>query len=121
MRRNPNYDEYLTTATQLQRWRDFLSHVTAYVVVNAIFVALWAQAWKRLLLAGIPAHRLGTWAQLPALQRSHTRTDHRRPSSKTAKSEAALDAARSSRPKKLRRLWSREHLSKYCPPRLWAE
>ena len=39
----PNYDHYLTTATQLQRWRDFLSHVTAYVVVNTIFIALWAK------------------------------------------------------------------------------
>ena len=46
MRRNPNYDQYLTTATQLQRWRDFLSHVTAYVVVNATFIALWAKRGK---------------------------------------------------------------------------
>jgi hypothetical protein len=40
--RNPNYDSWLTTATQLQRWRDFISHVTAYVVVNALFIVIWA-------------------------------------------------------------------------------
>ena len=40
--RNPNYDSWLTTATQLQRWRDFISHVTAYVVVNAVFIVIWA-------------------------------------------------------------------------------
>lgn len=40
--RNPNYDSWLTTATQLQRWRDFMSHVTAYVVVNAVFIVIWA-------------------------------------------------------------------------------
>jgi len=38
---NTNYDSYLTTATQLQRWRDFQAHLLAYVVVNAAFVLAW--------------------------------------------------------------------------------
>lgn len=41
MPENPNYDSYLTTATQLQRWRDFTSHLIAYLVVNAAFVVIW--------------------------------------------------------------------------------
>ena len=39
---NPNYDSYLQTATQLQRWRDFQAHVAAYLVVNTGFVVIWA-------------------------------------------------------------------------------
>ena len=39
---NPNYDSYLQTATQLQRWRDFQAHVVAYLVINIVFVAIWA-------------------------------------------------------------------------------
>jgi hypothetical protein len=39
--RNPNYDTYLTAATQLQRWRDFTSHLVAYVVVNLAFMGIW--------------------------------------------------------------------------------
>ncbi|MBV8990113.1 MAG: 2TM domain-containing protein [Solirubrobacterales bacterium] len=58
MKRNPNYDQYLTTATQLQRWRDFLSHVTAYVVVNAIFIALWAKRGRGFFW---PAYPLIGW------------------------------------------------------------
>jgi 2TM domain len=54
MRRNPNYDEYLTTATQLQRWRDFISHVTAYLVVNAIFIALWAISGRSFFWPAFP-------------------------------------------------------------------
>ena len=42
MPENPNYDSYLTTATQLQRWRDFTSHLIAYLVINAAFVVIWA-------------------------------------------------------------------------------
>lgn len=40
--RNRNYETYLGTALQLQRWRDFGAHATAYVVVNALLVVLWA-------------------------------------------------------------------------------
>ena len=40
---NPNYDSYLQTATQLQRWRDFQAHVTAYLVTNTAFVLIWAR------------------------------------------------------------------------------
>ena len=40
---NPNYDSYLQTATQLQRWRDFQAHVGAYLVVNTVFVLIWAR------------------------------------------------------------------------------
>lgn len=58
MRRNPNYDEYLTAATQLQRWRDFLSHVTAYAVVNAIFITLWAKRGRGFFW---PAYSLIGW------------------------------------------------------------
>jgi len=39
---NPNYDSYLQTATQLQRWRDFQAQVAAYLVVNTVFVLIWA-------------------------------------------------------------------------------
>jgi 2TM domain len=46
MTTNPNYDTYLATATQLQRWRDFSSHLAAYGVVNAIFIAIWAARGK---------------------------------------------------------------------------
>lgn len=41
MLKNPNYDTYLQTATQLQRWRDFASHLTAYLVINSLFIILW--------------------------------------------------------------------------------
>jgi hypothetical protein len=40
---NPNYDSYLQTATQLQRWRDFQAHVGAYLVINTVFVLIWAR------------------------------------------------------------------------------
>lgn len=39
---NTNYDTYLRTATQLQRWRDFQAQLFAYIAVNALFVAFWA-------------------------------------------------------------------------------
>ena len=39
---NSNYDGYLQTATQLQRWRDFQAHVFAYLVINLAFVLIWA-------------------------------------------------------------------------------
>jgi hypothetical protein len=42
MVRNPNYESYLGTATQLQRWRDFSSHFVAYVVINLAFIGIWA-------------------------------------------------------------------------------
>lgn len=38
---NANYQTYLGTALQLQRWRDFIAHVTAYVVVNVALIAIW--------------------------------------------------------------------------------
>jgi 2TM domain len=38
---NSNYGSYLTTATQLQRWRDFQAHLLAYLVGNVVFVAVW--------------------------------------------------------------------------------
>lgn len=38
---NPNYDTYLGAALQLQRWRDFIAHVSAYVVINAVLVLVW--------------------------------------------------------------------------------
>ena len=41
-RLNPSYDSYLQTATQLQRWRDFQAQVAAYVVINIVFVIIWA-------------------------------------------------------------------------------
>jgi hypothetical protein len=38
---NPNYQTYVGTALQLQRWRDFIAHVSAYIVVNAALIAVW--------------------------------------------------------------------------------
>ncbi len=38
---NPNYKSYLGTALQLQRWRDFVAHLTAYVVINAVLIVVW--------------------------------------------------------------------------------
>lgn len=35
-------NNYLQTATQIQRWRDFGSHAFAYVTVNIVFIVLWA-------------------------------------------------------------------------------
>ena len=46
MPENPNYDNYLTTATQLQRWRDFTSHLIAYLVINTAFAVIWAIAGR---------------------------------------------------------------------------
>jgi 2TM domain len=39
--KNPNYKSYLGTATQIQRFRDFSSHLLGYVVINALFVLIW--------------------------------------------------------------------------------
>jgi len=39
-------DNYLQTATQIQRWRDFSAHVFAYVIGNIVFVAIWAMRGK---------------------------------------------------------------------------
>jgi hypothetical protein len=38
---NPNYDSYLGSALQLQRWRDFIAQVSAYVVINIVLVVVW--------------------------------------------------------------------------------
>lgn len=51
---NANYDSYLTTATQLQRWRDFQAHLLAYVVGNVIFVATWALSGKGFFWPAFP-------------------------------------------------------------------
>lgn len=55
---NPNYDSYLQTATQLQRWRDFQAHVAAYLVVNAVFVLIWARHRRGFFW---PAYPLAGW------------------------------------------------------------
>jgi hypothetical protein len=52
--RNRNYDTFLTTATQLQRWRDFSSHLTAYVVVNGVFIVIWAVGDRRFFWPAFP-------------------------------------------------------------------
>ena len=38
---NPNYSTFLGTATQLQRWRDFIAHAVAYTIFNVVFIAIW--------------------------------------------------------------------------------
>lgn len=38
---NSNYQTYIGTALQLQRWRDFIAHLTAYLLVNATFITIW--------------------------------------------------------------------------------
>ena len=35
-------DAYLQTALRLQRWRDLAAHLTAYLVMNVVFVIAWA-------------------------------------------------------------------------------
>ena len=35
-------DLYLQTALRLQRWRDLAAHVTAYVLMNVVFMIAWA-------------------------------------------------------------------------------
>lgn len=47
----------LQAATQIQRWRDFGAHVSAYLVMNAGFIAFWALRgrgffWPGLTLLG---------------------------------------------------------------------
>jgi hypothetical protein len=32
----------ISAATQIQRWRDFLSHVAAYVLSNLLLIGIWA-------------------------------------------------------------------------------
>jgi hypothetical protein len=39
---NPNYSTYLGTATQLQRWRDFIAHAAAYLCFNIVFIVVWS-------------------------------------------------------------------------------
>lgn len=44
-------------ATQIQRWRDFVAHVCAYLVMNTLFIGLWALQgrgffWPALTLLG---------------------------------------------------------------------
>jgi hypothetical protein len=43
---NPNYSTYLGTATQLQRWRDFLAHTVAYAIFNLAFITVWLSTGK---------------------------------------------------------------------------
>lgn len=57
MTRNRNYDTYLGTATQLQRWRDFTAHLTAYLTINSLFILTWlstgrGQFWPAYPLVG---------------------------------------------------------------------
>jgi 2TM domain len=56
---NPNYDSYLQTATQLQRWRDFQAHVGAYLVINTGFVLIWARNRRGLFW---PVYPIVGWA-----------------------------------------------------------
>lgn len=56
---NPNYGSYLQTATQLQRWRDFQAHVVAYLVINIVFVVIWAVSGQGFFW---PAFPLIGWA-----------------------------------------------------------
>lgn len=42
----PQDERYLSVATEMQRWRDFAAHVCAYLVMNAIFVGVWALGGK---------------------------------------------------------------------------
>ena len=55
---NPNYQTYLGTALQLQRWRDFTAHLSAYLLVNTTLVAIWLATGR----GGFwPAISLGGW------------------------------------------------------------
>jgi hypothetical protein len=65
---NSNYDDYLRTATQLQRWRDFQAHLAAYVVVNILFVAIWAASGEGFFW---PAFPLLGWAVGLSFQHFH--------------------------------------------------
>ncbi|HEX7462762.1 MAG TPA: 2TM domain-containing protein [Dermatophilaceae bacterium] len=56
---NPNYDTFLTTATQIQRWRDFASHLLAYVVINTAFLIIWLAQGRGFFW---PAYPLVGWA-----------------------------------------------------------
>lgn len=55
---NPNYESYLQTAAQLQRWRDFQAHVGAYLVINTVFVLIWTRNRRRFFW---PAYPLIGW------------------------------------------------------------
>ena len=56
---NSNYDTYLGTATQIQRWRDFSSHLTAYVAINSLFIVIWLATGRGSFW---PAYPLVGWA-----------------------------------------------------------
>jgi hypothetical protein len=68
---NPNYATYLGTATQLQRWRDFLAHAAAYAVFNLAFLAVWAATGRGTFWPAFPLigwgigltfqHHANTW------------------------------------------------------------
>jgi hypothetical protein len=38
---NPNYQTYIGTALQVQRWRDFIAHAIAYIVINTALIGVW--------------------------------------------------------------------------------
>ena len=59
MTANRNYETYLGTATQLQRWRDFASHLAAYATLNTVFVVIWLSTGKGSFW---PAYPLVGWA-----------------------------------------------------------
>jgi 2TM domain len=56
--KNPNYQSYLGTAMQIRRFRDFSSHLLAYVVINAQFVFIWLSQGQGFFW---PAFPLGGW------------------------------------------------------------
>jgi 2TM domain len=59
MATNDNYDTYLGTATQIQRWRDFSSHLTAYLAINSCFILIWLASGRGSFW---PAYPLIGWA-----------------------------------------------------------
>jgi hypothetical protein len=69
-------DRLISTATQIQRWRDFLSQVTAYVVGNLILIGIWA-ASGRGTLGPLVAAGLGSRPLVSALPPGSPRPDHR--------------------------------------------
>ena len=59
MPRNRNYETFLGAATQIQRWRDFTSHLAAYVVINSLFIVVWLATGRGSFW---PAYPLIGWA-----------------------------------------------------------
>jgi hypothetical protein len=53
MMTNPNYRTYLGTALQLQRWRNFVAHVTAYLFINALLIIVWLLSGRGTFWPGV--------------------------------------------------------------------